>query len=371
MAGRSRRTVAVLLVVVLGAALAGSGCSGDDDAGARAERATTTAEVAVRATVEVPEYPFWPNDVYVEDQALLDDLATEYAVEADDPGDTERFLYGWAPIAAFDRIFAEDLSPDEVRALLGLFHLSGYFGGVWLRGAIDRAQPGTSAIANLRTAPTEDGFRSSVADAQAALDAAEAGGDALIAYNEQSLFPQGEGGFTGDGLAQGFGYNQGYMLQILEAPPSGLTTPDRYGVTCTGVFACEYVTPRLDALASLADVQAALAEGAPSYDALAPRLAAEQDAFVPQGRAVWSSGLSVEGFTQRDYETLLDVSSSFLETLQATALAATKAAAERDEQTGRRAAIANAAMAAWLSAYSTGLTEGRDPTDVPKIVASG
>ncbi len=30
-------------------------------------------------TVELPEYPFWPNDVVAPDQPLLDDLAREYA----------------------------------------------------------------------------------------------------------------------------------------------------------------------------------------------------------------------------------------------------------------------------------------------------
>ena len=35
--------------------------------------------------------------------------------------------------------------------------------------------------------------------------------------------------------------------------------------------------------------------------------------------AVWSSGLSVQGFSQESYDRLLDVSSSFLEAVQATA----------------------------------------------------
>jgi hypothetical protein len=112
-------------------------------------------------------------------------------------------------------------------------------------------------------------------------------------------------------------------------------------------------------------VQRALAEGTAPYDALAERIAAEQDAFVPRGRAVWNGGLSVQGFSQRDYETLLDVSSSFLATLQATGLATARAIAEHDAATGRRAALADAAMTVWLDAYTTGLLEGRDPKSVP------
>jgi hypothetical protein len=115
--------------------------------------------------------------------------------------------------------------------MLWALHLSGYFGGVWLRGALDRAQPGTSAVANVHNAPTEGNFRSTVATATKGNDAARAGDDAaVLAYNEASLFADAaaEPGIAGNGLSQGFGYNQGYLLQILEKPPEGLTTPAQY-----------------------------------------------------------------------------------------------------------------------------------------------
>ena len=41
-----------------------------------------------------------------------------------------------------------------------------------------------------------------------------------------------------------------------------------------------------------------------------------------RGRAVWSSGLSVQGFPQEEYEQLLELSAYFLQGTQAAALAA-------------------------------------------------
>lgn len=361
------------LLVVLSVSVAFAGCAGDDEERSQesADRTSSSSRPRPRTTVEVPEYPFSDDPAIALDREALDGYATQYASTTAEP-DGERFLFGWLPVELFDRILAGDDGTGE--DALGILYVSGYFGGVWLRGAIDRAQPGTSALANVRTAPSQDELTETVALARAALDAAAGTDDEALAHAEASLFPRPgtEAGFTGDGLAQGFGYNQGYLLQILEAPPEGLQTPPEYAVTCGGPLSCRYASPRLDALRELADVEAALRDGSsPAYAELARRIAAEQDAFVPRGRAVWSGGLSVEGFGQRDYETLLDVSSSFLEALQATALTAARATAERDAEAGRRAAIANAAMTVWLRAYTTGLVEGRTPPELPTLTGTG
>ena len=48
----------------------------------------------------------------------------------------KRFLFAAVPVALFDQIFASS-DPGELplASSLWLFHLSGYYGGVWLRGA--------------------------------------------------------------------------------------------------------------------------------------------------------------------------------------------------------------------------------------------
>ena len=102
-------------------------------------------------------------------------------------------------------------------------------------------------------------------------------------------------------------------------------------------------------------------------DDLREQIAPIQQAGSVKGRGVWSSGLSVQGFGERAYVQLLDVSSTYLEGVQATALATVRAIAESDIAAGRRAAVANAGMAIWLAAYGAGLMECRPADDVPQF----
>lgn len=356
--GGPRRAMVTLVVLSVVAAACGGGDS--DDATSSTAGSTTTSEGTPMVSVSLPDYPFWANDVIREDPDLLDQLASEYAARVGGDLDVARFLYGEVPVVAFDRIFDGDADVEAAPGLLWLFHVSGYFGGAWLRDQIDRAQP-DSALAGIHVPPTEEDFMATVATAGEGIDAAAADDSTVLDHVEGALFVP-EGDDTG-GLIDTFGYNQGYMLEILESPPEGLATPDEYAVTCAGPLRCEYATPKLAALEALAPTAQALADRADGYADLVDPIMATQEPAVERGRAVWSSGLSVQGFPQAEYDQLLDVSSSFLETVQATALAAVEATVGDDTDLARRAAIADAAMTVWLTAYVTGLTEGRGPAE--------
>jgi hypothetical protein len=321
------------------------------------------AEVAVR--VELGDYPFWLNAALKVDRAALDAVAANYlAGLGTSPPQMSRFLFGHVPIAVFDQVFAGRAAAPTPPSTLWLFWVSGYFGGVWLRSEIDRAQPVTSVIGAIRTPPDEATFRKISAAAAEALAAIDIGGDATFDYCEAALLPvEGGGGFV-NGLVENFGYNQGYLLQILEQPPAGLDTPSAYAIDCSATLSYSYASPKLALLASLVE------------DATAPRAAARiatfaavEGAAVERGRQVWSGGLSVQGFSQESYEQLLDVSSSYLETVHATLLACVLAVESRDAELAANAALANASMNVWLAGYQIGLLEGRDyvePRFVPK-----
>jgi hypothetical protein len=352
--------------VVLAACTGGSG-----DSRASAAR---TSEPGELAALRVPPYPSWPNEVFAERPDRLDAFARGYVREQGSKAlDAPRFLHGWMPRRAFDEILdvrAGAALPGDLPGILLALHVSGYFGGVWLRGTIDGAQPGTHALAATKVPPRHEDFDRTIAKAERALSAARSDEADVIAYCRASLFPASDAtpSLSGDGLAQGFGYNLGYLLEVLEHPPQGLRAPAVYRVRCSGALECTYARRRLRALDSLAPVERALRQRRGAYRELATRIEAEREAYVENGRLVWSSGLSVRGFTRHDYETLLDVSVSFLETTHATALAATRAAAERDVVAGRRAAVAHAAHAVWLGAYAMGLLEGRPKSDAPAFV---
>jgi hypothetical protein len=209
---------------------------------------------------------------------------------------------------------------------MGLLYLSGYFGGVWLRGAIERAQPGASQLSGVQIAPTEEGFRSMLDDARGGVDAGRSGASAL-AYCAGRL----------GALAQSLGYNRGYYLEIVERPPAGLVAPESYA--------------RADLFGAVSGFDRELIE-------------MHADA-IDQGRAVWSSGLSVQGFPPEEYVTLLQVSASFLDVLQSLAESTARAIVENDERSACVAATGNAQMHVWLTAYTTGLLEGRDPPELP------
>jgi hypothetical protein len=189
----------------------------------------------------------------------------------------------------------------------------------------------------------------------------------VLAENEASLFDAPDPldpDQIRPGLVDSFGYNQGYLLQIVERPPSGLATPPGF-VTCAsdpadGPLHCEYATERLEARRRFDETAARLRRRDGAYGVLAEHIVPVQRAAIGRGRQVWDGQLDVQGFSQLAYEQLLDISSAFLETVQAIALATVQAVAERDATIGRRAATANAMLSVWLRSYLVGLTDGRD-----------
>jgi hypothetical protein len=160
-------------------------------------------------------------------------------------------------------------------------------------------------------------------------------------------------------LIAGFGYNQGYLLEILESPPAGITPPDGFLVP-GGPLWCGYGNPRLEVLAGLHDISTRLASfPTAGWRAVGKVVQERQPAELERGRQVWSTGLSMQGFSQAAYDQLLDVSSSFLEIIQATALMAARACAANDLGCARSAAFANGCVAPWLGAYALGLMDNR------------
>ncbi len=301
----------------------------------------------------LPESPFFANEVIEPGAELLDELARDH-----DGNDPLAFLFGVAPARAFERMTACEPGELPLSQHLWIMHVSGYFGGVWLRSEILRAQPG-SMLLQLGSDPGREAFLAIAERAQAAVLAARGESSAALAYVE-TAFPE---------IVSGFGYNQGYLLQILETPPAGLQAPDAFLIP-RGPLWCDYGRSRLEPLEALRPVAQKLARP-PSlgWRKLAASLPDKLAAEVERGRLVWSSGLSVQGFSQSAYEQLLDVSSSFLEIVQATALVAARALAERDVAWLRRAALANACLAPWLGSYAQGLMDKRGDASGPRLPA--
>ena len=134
-------------------------------------------------------------------------------------------------------------------------------------------------------------------------------------------------------------------------------------------MSCAYRTNRLHALRRFDSVSTAIAIGDDVYAELSEQIPPLQAAAIARGRQVWDGALNVQGFSQEAYEQLLDISSAFLETVQATALATTRAVAADAVGDGRQGATANALLGVWLASYIVGITDGRPGRTIPEFEA--
>jgi hypothetical protein len=324
------------------------------------------------ARLQLPEYPRISSRAMAVDTDRLDALLTDATLRrGGEAPDTRQFLFGDAPSSVFTGILG--LTPADLSRLGGegsslpgagdvwILHVSGYFGGVWLREEVRRAQPDNPLLAAGQP-PSDDAVAAVLAPAAEALEAARSDEVALASLLERRL-PM---------LIEGFGYNQGYLMQILESPPGGVKAPPDF-ITPRSALWCDYATPPLPALENLRSIAFDLEAGVGAWKRIAEAIPSQQAEAEKKGRAVWSTGLSVDGFSESAFSQLLDLSASFLAITQATALLAVAALATNDDMTARRAARAIAALTPWQGSYGLGLMDpsfddaGEAP--LPRIVA--
>jgi hypothetical protein len=301
---------------------------------------------ALDPLMELPDHPWFPNDVMEQDHALLDRL-----VEAE-PGSVERLLFGRIPLRVFGDALTADVSTLPLPGLLWTMHLSGYFGGVWLRREIARAQP-EAPLLGVDVTPDAEAF-AALTDAQSeALDAARGHDAAALAFATARF----------DGHLDRYGYNRGYLTEILEAPPAGLAPPPGF-LDAPGLLDARY---SVDEIRGLDDLVERFALEITSDRIAVDDLSARQADAHARGRAVWSTGLSVQGFPQAEYEQLLELSAYFLQGTQAAGLAAIIATTSGDAALARRAAVVDALLEPWSVSYMMGLLDGRSDRRLPTI----
>jgi hypothetical protein len=315
--------------------------------------------------LNLPPYPFFANlqSVMTEDRALLDRLLAAYArktpAESQNPID---FISRYVPVYVFERTL-QPSGPDDpdLSTRLWLMHLAGYFGGVWLRTEFVNAGVPRGAFPVAQAS-----FAAVVTRINAAL-AAFNGDDAVaLAYAEASLR-----GANLQGLTDSFGYNSGYLDQILTgAKPTNVTAPAGYysynpAELYNGFYNVSEIRP-LDKWRGRA-VRAATRPGS-RYEEIvqgagaADTLPAIQLAGVSRGKFVWAPGnqlnLNISNFDQAVYDLLLVTSVYFLQCVQATGLAALAAASVGDADWARAAVRSNAMTVPYGGSYGVGLFDG-------------
>ena len=122
---RSGAALVLPLILVLSA-----GCGGHDPGEGTLE--------TLHAHVALPSYPYAENQAIRIDPALLDELAGGFLAGGGRPDEVARFFFSHVPLRAFARIAAAELA--DLESLEGLLYLSGFFGGVWLKGVLAPAE---------------------------------------------------------------------------------------------------------------------------------------------------------------------------------------------------------------------------------------
>jgi hypothetical protein len=315
--------------------------------------------------LNLPPYPFFANleSVMTEDRALLDRLLAAYARET--PAASQHpidFLSRYVPVYVFE-LTLRPSEPDDpaLSTQLWLMHLAGYFGGVWLRAEFVNAGVPRGAFPS-----AENSFAAVVARISAALAAFNGDDAGALSYAEASLR-----GANLQGLTDSYGYNAGYLDQILTgAKPPGATAPaDYFTYNPTEIYNGFYSVAEIRPLdkwrrraAKAADRPdsryATIVQGSSAADTLP----AIQLAGVSRGKFVWAPGnqlnLNITNFDQGVYDLLLVTSVYFLQCIQATGLAALAAASVGNADWARAAVRSHAMVAPYAGSYGVGLFDG-------------
>jgi hypothetical protein len=334
-----------------------------------------TAQSQPQLQLNLPPYPFFDNlrTVMTEDKALLNQLLSAYArttpAASQNPID---FLSRYVPVYVFEKTL-QPSEPDDpsLPSLLWLMHLAGYFGGVWLRDAFIRFPVPGSPNPRPGFPPTASNFDLLVTRINAALTAFGGNDAGAIAYAEGSLR-----GAPLQGLTDNYGYNAGYLDQILTgSKPTNAIAPADYftyhnTVLFDGTYGVEEIR-QLDIWRQHAQ-QAARQPGSRYTEIVngagdADALLSIQLAGVERGKATWqpqNAFLAITNYDQPTYDLLLVTSVYFLQCIQATGLAALAASAVGNGDWARAAVRSNAMTMPYGGSYSIGLFDntGQLPT---------
>lgn len=334
----------------------------DADGGDRIEDSDQSCQ---KMRVDLPPYDFNGSDIARVDLDYLNDLATDYVCSKEgSPADADRFFYGWAPIKLFNEII--EGNDDDIEVMRWIFHVSGYFGGVWLHNGLNSEEAQDAGL-DTGDDTTNGGMDFALLDgekiARQAIAALEGPEEKLFEYNKNSLLAFL---LPNLGIAWNFGYNRGYLLEIYLRPPKGIVPPPDY-VSCTGSLWCDYGIERLPILASLKEVSS-------NIDTLGGRwkelregsllnpldgIKAAQSSGHKMGQMVWGSFFDKSDMAKQEFYTdLLDVSASFLAVVQAAGLLSARGYGARNVEAARQGALIQSGLGYWLGAYMQSFSGG-------------
>ncbi len=306
----------------------------------------------------LPEYPYMDHSSIRVDPALLDRLAGRFLDQGGSRSDISTFLFYYIPVWALDAIGKGGGS--NLEELEGLLYLSGFFGGVWLKGVLHPEEPfsGAPSLSSFKE-DTENNIFSFLASFTELLnDLARSGKPhALTQFAGDSLNP----------LLFLYGYNLGYLQGILDNPPAGAVAPEGY-LTCDHLLDCRTPLRGISLLEELLPLLRSLRDPPDSrWSRIARQVRKTVPSAMETGARIWSNHLSVEDMRPESYHVLLDLSAGFLLYSQVLVLSAMDAWGNGNPEMGRSTVGLNAGMAAWAGGYGIGLVSRYPGDHLPRL----
>lgn len=334
------------------------------------------------AEVTLPSYPFWTNPTFRVSQVTLDEAAGAYCAAEGPQADPLDFFYGTLALETMDALCQPALSDVERDKLLGSLYISGYFGGIWLRDALQDTSPrmleqlrqrlrstalSTPPVSKHTQArygsPSEFVIFQALASTVAGQRrSAEQGTDSdVIVENYQSI----------PDLLYLYGYNLGYIQVLYANPPVGVELPPD-ALLC-GDYLLDCYSPEIEL--DVLDVYASALEKlqAPpntAWETMAEQVVVYGESSVQSGIETWESILADSTISSAAFLPLIDLSVGYLLVSDAAVLGAMTAWAESQATEGRCALQLQAGLTLWSGAYFMGLASDDPLGTAPSLSCS-
>jgi len=288
-------------------------------------------------------------------------------------------------------------APVEPEVLEGLLYLSGFFGGVWLKGVLNSGGAAWARVWSpagrverrneraLHSCPQVPRRNRSLIDIRSPgrvrptdfagfLFSGLASFVDTLLKTARTAEPPALSRFLLDNLDAFillYGYNRGYLESILEQPPRGVVPPAGY-LACANFLGCRTPVPMIPALEEVLPLIERL-EDPPDgrWESMRNKVRAVGPQAVEMGYRVWTDFLGVDEMRPEDYQVLLDLSAGFLIYCQLLVLTSMDAWVNEDEGTAREAVTLAAGMTAWVGGYGIGLISDYPVERLPVIEVSG
>lgn len=252
-------------------------------------------------------------------------------------------FYGALPAATFDALVPTP-GPQRRSELLGNLLISGYFGGIYLRGALSPVGVVEPPGPPLFEAIGRTTFSELANQVASILEIVDHGDDQAVANASKIWSNQ---------LALVLGYNRGYLEVALANAPPGVTPVN--SVTCVDLLECRGTKFPLRLLDELSAAKASV----PS------EITTLLTNSVETGRGVWTAILNSNSFTPSSYSTIIDLSGGFLQATQAALWA--NAATTATPSLRRNGLTLAAALLVWAGSYFIGLASPLPNTAQPSL----